>query len=528
MEIGQVIGATTLRSFRFVIKEGMEEYVKRDEFVCVAESVTGRKILGVVKDIVVSNDLLPDEFSRDLRMSELVFDEGEYPVPIVKILGIETSHGLTLPSHGIKPGTQVSLASDEELNRILYQDPQTSAHIGHLSTRESIPVNLSLNDLVSRHASILAMTGAGKSYTAGVLIEELMKKKGSIIIFDPHGEYSRLELEGSKVKVYGEGYAHKIRIETSSITAGDYACLIPDLTGTQLDLLDEVLDLVARFYQKYDLDTILSTLSSIYDLKKNGKKKDSPEHEVFPGRHLKSITKKVTLSTIGALMRRLRRIQRMDVFSMTGTSITDIAGPNQLTVINLSETEERVSEVIVSIICRKLFSSRKKYVRDGEGVSSPVFIMIEEAHNFAPSASDDGTFISRPILRKIAREGRKFAVGLCVISQRPNKLDSDVLSQCNTQVIMKIVNPSDQDHIRASVENVTEEIVNDLPSLGRGEAIIVGSAIRMSVPTKIRERTTHVGGQDIDVVGQWRRENDAVGHDYKGDAEKDNTENQHE
>ncbi|RLI94525.1 MAG: hypothetical protein DRO92_02855, partial [Candidatus Altiarchaeales archaeon] len=87
IEVGQIIGATTLRGFRFVIKKGMERYVKRDEFVTVRESVTNNKVLGVIKDITISNELLPDEFGRDLRLGDIFLTEGEYPVPTVKILG---------------------------------------------------------------------------------------------------------------------------------------------------------------------------------------------------------------------------------------------------------------------------------------------------------------------------------------------------------------------------------------------------------------------------------------------------------
>jgi DNA helicase HerA-like ATPase len=68
---------------------------------------------------------------------------------------------------------------------------------------------------------------------------------------------------------------------------------------------------------------------------------------------------------------------------------------------------------------------------------------------------------------------------------------------------MKIVNPADQEYIRQSVESVTEDVVRDLPSLARGEAIVVGSAIKLPVPVKIRARTTSVGGGDIDIVGEW-------------------------
>lgn len=506
MEIGQVIGATTLRGFRFVIKEGMEKHVKRGEFVSVKEAVTGNDVLGIIKEITISNELLPDEFGRDLRIGDIVLNEGEYPVPTVKVLGYEEDRGLELPRHGIKPGASVSLVEDEVLKRILWQDEKKSACIGTVSTRENVPVYVSINDIISRHCAVLAMTGSGKSYTVGVLIEELLKKKGALVVFDPHGEYKNLSIEGALTKVYGVKGDNRIKIETSSLRTGDYANLITDLSEPQRDLLEETVSLAGKFYDKYDFDIVKNILSCVYDAK-DGRELIT---DMIPENTLKELAKKVSLSTIGALIRRLDRLARMGVFEMEGTPLEEVVSVNQLTVMDLSDSDERLSETIIAVLCRKIFDARKQYVKDGEGkFKTPVFIIVEEAHNFAPRSSEERQIISRAILKKIAREGRKFGVGLCIVSQRPSKLDSDVLSQCNTQIIMKIVNPSDQEYIRQSVESVTEDVVKDLPALARGEAIISGSAIKLSVPVKIRHRTTTVGGEDIDIVGEWMKNSEA-------------------
>jgi DNA helicase HerA-like ATPase len=500
MEIGQVIGATTLRSFRFVIKEGMEAHVKRGEFVSVKEAVTGNEIIGTIKEITISNELLPDEFGRDLRMADLVLSEGEYPVPTVKILGFEEKNGLELPRYGVKPGSPVKLVSDETLRRILRQDERKSAFIGTISTREKVPVYISVNDLVSRHCAVLAMTGSGKSYTVGVLIEELLKKKGAVLVFDPHGEYRNIKTDAANTKVYGVKGANKIKIETSTLRVGDFANMIPDITDPQRDLLDEVINLASKFYEKYDMEILRNILSMIYDAKE-GRELLS---DSVPEGVLKDMCKRVSLSTIGALIRRLDRLNRMGVYGIDGTPLEEIVSVNQLTVMDLSDADERLSETIIAVLCRKIFDARRAYVKEGEGkFKNPLFVVVEEAHNFAPRSTEERTIISRSILKKIAREGRKFGIGLCIVSQRPSKLDSDILSQCNTQIIMKIVNPSDQEYIRQSVESVTEDIVRDLPSLGRGEAVVAGSAIKLPIQVKIRERATKVGGEDIDIVGEW-------------------------
>ena len=507
--VGQVIGATTLRNFNFVIKKGMEHYVKRDEFVSVEEAVTGNEIIGVVKEITISNELLPDEFGRDLKMANILLLEGEYPVSTVKILGSWNGKSLEMPKYGIKPGSAVKLTSDETLMKILQQDIEKAAFIGTLSSRETVPVYVSINEIVSRHLAILAMTGAGKSYTVGVIIEEIMKKNGAVVVFDLHGEYRDISLPFSKVRIFSfdEESESKLKIDVSSLHASDFSTLIPDITPLQRDLLEEILNLASKFYSSYDLSTILFILNTMYDIKKENGYKSTLSKEIPCYDLLKSMVRNVNISTLSALIRRLRRLEKTGIFCSKGTPIEEIVKRNQLTVIDLSDVNEKISEVILSAICRKIFLARKQYVRSREnGLSSPVLIVIEEAHNFAPRNLEVSINASRGVLRRIAREGRKFGVGLCLVSQRPSKLDADILSQCNSQIILRVVNPSDQEYIKQSVETVTEDIVKDLPSLGRGEAILTGSFINVPISVKIRERETEFGGKDIDVVSEWNSE----------------------
>jgi hypothetical protein len=481
----------------------MEKHVKRDEFVVVKEAVTGNDVIGIIKDIMISNELLPDEFGRDLRLGDILLTEGEYPVPTVKILGYEGVRGLELPRYGIKPGSQVHLADDELLKRILWQDEKKAICIGNLSTRETVPVNLSVNDLISRHCAILAMTGSGKSYTVGVLIEELLKKRGSLVVFDPPGEYKGIEMKGAGSRAYSVKGEKKIKIETSSLRSSDFINLIPDLTEAQRDFIEAALSIAKRFYEKYDLSIVKDLMGLVYEAKDG---KEILADCVSP-QEIKELSKKVGLMTIGSTMRKIERLNRLGIFELTGTPISDIVAGNQLTVIDLSDADERLSETIIATITRRIFEARKSYVKDAKGtLSAPTFIIVEEAHNFAPRASsEERKILSKSILRKIAREGRKFGVGLCIVSQRPSKLDSDVLSQCNTQIILKIVNPADQEYIRQSVESVTEDIVRDLPALSRGESIITGAATPLPVTVKIRERTTAVGGEDIDIIEEWNK-----------------------
>ena len=130
----------------------------------------------------------------------------------------------------------------------------------------------------------------------------------------------------------------------------------------------------------------------------------------------------------------------------------------------------------------------------------PVFTLLEEAHRFAPAGT---TVVSTNILKQILSEGRKFGVGIGLITQRPGKLDQDVLSQCMTQIIMRIVNPIDQDTVAKSVEGAGRQLLDELPALTKGQAIICGVGINTPVMCRIRPRLTRHGGETFDAPSEW-------------------------
>lgn len=133
-------------------------------------------------------------------------------------------------------------------------------------------------------------------------------------------------------------------------------------------------------------------------------------------------------------------------------------------------------------------------------VTKPVLLIVEEAHIFIPVNEQNSASLW---LGKIAREGRKFGVGLGLVSQRPKQLHPDVLSQTNTKIILKIVEPEDQKYIQRASEELGEDLVKDLASLGIGEAVIVGAAISLPSIVKIDKFDGVYGGKDINIVGEW-------------------------
>src|SRR4029434_2261224 len=124
----------------------------------------------------------------------------------------------------------------------------------------------------------------------------------------------------------------------------------------------------------------------------------------------------------------------------------------------------------------------------------PVFTLLEEAHRFAPAGA---SVLSTHVLKQILSEGRKFGVAIGLITQRPGKLDQDVLSQCMTQIIMRIVNPIDQQTIASSVEGAGRRPLDELPALTKGQVIVSGVAVNTPVLAAVRQRITKHRGGDI-------------------------------
>ena len=170
---------------------------------------------------------------------------------------------------------------------------------------------------------------------------------------------------------------------------------------------------------------------------------------------------------------------------------------DKINILDLSKVDEEEMITVVSDFLKKTLKERIKathgqelYIREFE---LPTLVIIEEAHIFA---SKNMTDKSAYWLNKIAKEGRKFGVGMGIISQRPKELNSTILSQTNTKIILKIVEPNDQNYIQMSSENISSDLLKDLPRLSVGEAVIVGSSLQIPAMVKINKYNGKLGGND--------------------------------
>ncbi len=415
-------------------------------------------------------------------------------------------------------GKQIFLADDDMLAGILSRrraGQNGSAIIGSLLTRPpgAVPVVLSVKDLVSTHLAIIASTGAGKSYLASVIIEELMQpyNKASVLILDPHGEYGTLSEianaeqfseEGKGGDGRGSSYRAQVRVykpdqvkvRLSSLNIGDMRHLLSEMTEKQQYLLNRALRKV------------------------NETKRGTPWGSADLKQAIKSVAKQKgdedsdgadDSSTIHALTWRIEdRFENSYTFDdLQHLDLPEIFKPGQCTVLQLNDIDERDQQVVVATILRRLYKARMETergkVHSGEFyLPYPVFVLLEEAHHFAPGGTD---VVSTAILKQVLAEGRKFGIGVGLISQRPGKLNADVLSQCQTQCIMRIVNEIDQKSVAAAIEGVGRDLLNNLPALSKGQVIVAGAALNTPVICRVRSRFTRHGGESKDAPDMWQQ-----------------------
>lgn len=474
-ELGTVIctpDGPSSADFSFVVTESNGKIpVRRGQFIEL-DGPEG-KVVAQVQNIMKTNRyfMRPEsvkEYEKGSNSLTSIFpaDRWEYIVGEAKSAGIQTENGLDQVTFPAAPGDKVYEASKETLSRFLGVDRNGGVNLGEIRYHD-LPAKLNLTKLLRKHVAILAMSGAGKSYSASVLIEELLdrdKEKGRVaaVIVDAHGEYTSLADSNPDGKDYSDQVSlvegNNVKIGVPNLSAYRFREFVPDMSGSQTRELKRVLGELRSEMRsgkgRYDLDDVIEKVEENGESHKGLKQ---------------------------ALLDRLYDLKSLDVFGKNDyPSWKELAKPGKASVLDLSGVFSiRKKRVILTYFARRLFNKRKA------GQAPPFAMLLEEAHQFAPSKSSS---ISSGILRTIAREGRKFYASLILVSQRPVRLSTTVLSQANTNIILRVTNPYDLDHIKKSSERITKDTADIISSLPVGQALVVGEAVNHPIFVKVRER----------------------------------------
>jgi len=457
------------------------------EYVQVEHELVGY-VLGQVSEIERRTNLTIDGVSEMKNGTPVPIDEKE--VAQVSIVGYRDDRNLLqIPRTPLKAGSVVYRADEELIKRVvgLEEHRETGAYIGLLSGHD-IRVELDINLMVQKHVCILSKTGGGKSYCSGAIIEELMKHNVTVCVIDPHGEYASMKHKGTVKKttrdfgVTPRGYDDKI-VEFATDTTINKGARPLKFTLHNLDAR-EILGLT----NIKNVRSFLTMLRKAVDILKETKENYSLQDII-------AVLEQSGEASVGTLITELEYLNEIDVFADQGTKIDELIQKGKCTIINLRGTPPDIQELIVNRIGNALFELRKL------DKVPPMMVVVEEAHNFCPQ---QGQAACSKIFRTIASEGRKFGLGLMIITQRAAKVDKNVLSQCNTQIILKVTNPNDLKAIAASIEGLTEGMEDEIQRLPIGSAIITGGGVSMPLLVEIRPRESKHGGESVEVIPSRR------------------------
>lgn len=441
---------------------------------------------------------------------------------------------------------EVHLVTDEDLKKIYGSPERGHITIGKLSSSDSISVSIDLDSLVNKHCAVLGSTGSGKSTSVASLLRaivtshtsEVLMPSSRIILFDLHGEYSSALSDIADTLSIGATCG-------SNHLYIPYWCVAPEsliefLCSPSPDLKNQFLDKIMqekiRFAQNnpnlgLDLDKITANTPIPFRLKNiwyelyfddsvNWKEKeminpafaDGGEGDVeklVPPKFLPASTAKETFAKKGGDNRFKKSLDTMrsklldsqySFFLQPGDWTPDsdlkvrkdlpdlienwLGGSKPISILDLSGMpSERLDLLLGSMLDivfeaavwgRNLPSGMKK---------NPLFLVMEEAHRYL---SVENTGLSKAMVRRIAKEGRKFGVGTMLVSQRPSEIDETILSQCGTLFSLRITNSTDRGRVKSAMSDSLSGIVDSLPILRTGEAIVTGEASKLPMRFKFR------------------------------------------
>lgn len=538
--IGTVVGNTSTDSYRFILRSFR---AKVGDIVATLSAIPddnrshGNAIIwGRIVSIDRHNPFFPAEAAQELaeqnlRLIDTVLSTSrDYLNAEVLILGSSNEDSssqmdLSPLTYPVQPAARVINPPAGAIRKLLgaAQDDVPKLCVGTLLGRSDVDVSLAANKVVSRHLAILAMTGGGKTVAARRIILALIEHGYPIVIFDPHGDYLGLYENRAKLPPCTEVKLFypmmKVSDENVTVVSDLLAKMGKKMTEAQHDFFNKIVSETkfadgtkASDYIQELIEYAERIAASIQRKDKDASSEDSPKK--FGAMTVNAV--KRSLSFVLSALKQMElnnkvvreRLKDDYVFQEMPDPKGDpeeIVRRNQVSIFYLAGYDHLTQSTIVSMVLDALFSHRASLTNR----IPPFQTVIEEAHNFIPSRQE-GTEETPSLMtvRKVITEGRKFGTGLMIISQRPARLDETILTQCNSFLVLRLVNPKDKNFVRSVMENLSESDANILQTFGPGQGIVSGQAVRFPLLVKVLHDTdfesSKIGDEDfLKAAASW-------------------------
>lgn len=433
---------------------------------------------------------------------------------------------------GSYPGLDdpVHFATPDDLRAVFPAEGDDRLRIGRLAAAEEVPVCLDVGRLVIRHAAVVGSTGAGKTSTVATLLQRFARggwPAANIVVIDPHGEYA--SALGSDAAVSSVLAADDARLQVPywALPAGDIMRVFAGSTGgpTTRSRFEELVTQARRRFATdaswltldpaavtadtpipFDLRAIWHRLDWENNETRMVAKDQSTTCEEEPGDAAALIPARFTpygqggaapfkgpmhgshgstpeLLRLGLLDPRLAFFQEPQgdlagADPLVGVMVSWLGGERPVSVLDFSGVPAHASELAIGVVLNLLFEAAVRTTAAGPGIgrSHPVLVVLEEAHRYL---SEGAAALARGAANRIAREGRKYGVGLLLVTQRPSELPDTALAQCGSLIALRLTNSADQAKIRAALPDSVTGLAAILPSLRTGEAVITGEALAL-------------------------------------------------
>ena len=423
-------------------------------------------------------------------------------------------------------GAEVHALGSEAIGKMFNRFQSKGYEVGYLPSAPSQGVYFDPSGLFGRHFAILGQTGAGKSHTVANLLQRAVKvmPKAHIVLLDLHGEYSWKDDKGVRQHAFDDGVARyvdarELEVPYWLMTFAELCDLLVDhsereaanqiafFRDTLFQLKDAEKDNVKLDRISVDTPIFFSLERLIATIeKKNGERvqgttgqKNGPLFGTFD-RFLIRLNSKLNDVRYDFLLKPKQR----NASDKLGGLLRDFVGlgdpKRPITIIDLSSVPFDVRPTVAAQIGRLAFEFN---YWNPQYKDFPLLLVCEEAHAYIPRA-DAGQYAgARKSMERIAKEGRKYGVGLGVVSQRPHELSETVLAQCGSFICLRITNPTDQSYVKNLVPEAERDLVDVLAGLGRGEAMALGEAVPLPSRVQFHRANPEPNSNDVDFYSRW-------------------------
>jgi hypothetical protein len=376
----------------------------------------------------------------------------------------------------------VYLATPADLALVYARPSVATARIGTLHQDSSVPAYILTNELFGKHFSVVGTTGSGKSCVVAAILGAVIDRNphAHVMLLDPHGEYASAFGEQGLVLSPGGGLYLPFWLfnfeEIVEIVLGS------DREPDQAKILGEaVLAAKQAYFTKAGLDKTGTVDTPVpYRIS---------DVQRFLDMAMGSLNRPENVTAYQSVSARLQALQadaryafvfghRLTVRDELSAILSQLlripVDGKPITILDVSGIPSEVLNVVVSVLCRLTFD----FALWSE-TPVPITIVCEEAHRYAPRDTGLGFEPAKRALSRIAKEGRKYGISLCVVTQRPSDLAPGLLSECNTIFALRMTNHDDQEIVRGAVPEASHGLMNFLPALRNGEAIAAGEGVSM-------------------------------------------------